>query len=83
RDYGDQDQGFDLHIAPLNHREEAGIFSKGSLCAPIPQEDRAKSSMKVSELQSKTVLPRVQKQILRQSLCRSAEELCDEKCITV
>lgn len=47
---GDWDRGFDLHTTPLNHREEAGIFSKGCLCAPVPQEDWAKSSMKVSEL---------------------------------
>lgn len=63
-DYGDWDHGFDLRTTPLNHREEAGIFSKGCLCAPVPQEDWTKSSMKVSELQSKTALPRVQKQIL-------------------
>ncbi|CAK6959666.1 Hypothetical predicted protein [Scomber scombrus] len=37
-------------------------------------ENRAKSSMKVSELQSKTVLPRVQRQIVYQSLCCFAEE---------
>lgn len=73
-DYRDRDQGFDLRTTPLNHKKEAGIFSKGCLCAPIPQEDWAKSSMKVSELQSKTLLPRVQKQILHQSLCCFAEK---------
>lgn len=73
-DQGDWDQGFDLHTTPLNHKEEAGISTKGCLCAPIPQETQAKSSMKVSELQSKTVLPRVQEQLLHQSLCSFAEK---------
>ncbi len=73
-DYRDWHWGFDLHTTPLNHKKEAGIFSKGCLCAPIPHEDWAKSSMKVSELQSKTVFPRVQKQILHQSLCCFAKQ---------
>lgn len=73
-DYRDWDQGFDLHTAPLNHREKARIFSKGCLCAPIPQENSAKSSMKVSELQSKTVFPWVQEQILYQSLYSFSEK---------
>lgn len=54
-DYGDQDGGFDAQTTACNRRQEAWIISKGCLCAPVSQEDRTPSYMKVSESQNKTV----------------------------
>lgn len=39
----------------VHRRQEAWIISKGCLCAPVSQEDRAQSYMKVSERKNKTV----------------------------
>lgn len=36
-DYRDQDQGFDAQTTLWNHRQEAWIISKGSLCSRFPE----------------------------------------------
>lgn len=66
----------------LKSQRKLSFPPKGVSAPAVPPREAAKSSMTMSELESKTVLPRETKRILHQSLSSSPLPKIYEKCIS-